>query len=79
MEEEAHRLTVAAKGIFEEVSQLGLPEGDVALLAAQGIHRLLQERQRLVDGIGLLHLPPTCQHAMMSQCDDMIMLNTIPC
>ena len=41
----AYSLAVASKGISEQAGELGLPEGHMPLLAAEGIHCLLQKCQ----------------------------------
>lgn len=51
----AHRFAVPAKAISEQAGEFGLSEGHMPFLLAQGIYSLLQEGQRLVDGIGLLY------------------------
>lgn len=51
----SHRAAVAAQGVPQHAGQLALPVGHVGLPAGQRIDRLLQEGQRLVDAVGLLH------------------------
>ena len=57
--DEGHGFGLAAQGVLQELSELGVAEGDVVLLGGQGGHHITQCAQALVDVLGLLQPVPS--------------------